>query len=164
MSPNPARAEGGEDYDCLNPTSRLNCLSPSIGPYGTLAIGVLKDWCSAFEFLCPEGRGGSAARNDQVSLFRAVGPNELEDIIKTRGFRAKIGAYEGKLFATSFKDAEWWGRQLKGEGNFHIVEVKVPRFFADQLFHSTMDGRETVFVAGKQLDVLYRLGKIRVRR
>jgi len=98
--------------------------------------------------------------DDTVSLFRAVSKAEAEDIAG-HGFRqAPSGlSYEGKLFATGADDAARYGRINYGQDGvpFHIVETRVPRSFADQLYTGTADRMTFRAVDPDQLAGLNRL-------
>lgn len=98
---------------------------------------------------------------DSVSLFRAVSKGEADDIAGF-GFRqAPNGrSYEGKLFATTAEDAARYGRINYGQDSvpFHIVETRVPRSFADQLYTGTADRMTFRAVDPGQLSDLNRLG------
>ncbi len=102
-----------------------------------------------------------------VTLYRAVGPNELADIRSFRGFRpdpreATYSYDSGKLFATSAEDAAWWGQNLianKGK-EFAIMEVEIPFSVYQTYTLATMDGRPVVVVDVEQLPEFNRVGRI----
>lgn len=73
---------------------------------------------------------GTAARagDDAVTLFRAVGPDELADIQRTGMFR-NLGSAEGKYFTTDAGAASWYAREAArayGDGPFTIVRTQAP--------------------------------------
>ena len=66
-----------------------------------------------------------------VTIYRAVGPNDLADIRSFGGFRPEPEgrSYEFfKLFATRAEDAAWWGQSFPSDTGqeFAIVEVEIP--------------------------------------
>ncbi len=93
----------------------------------------------------------SAAFDESVGLYRAVSTAELEDIKAYGGFRPGLGTMETKLFGTSRADAHWWGQQLHGSGNYHIVSVLIPYSYYQGLYRTTTDGRAVVAVDYDQL-------------
>ena len=70
---------------------------------------------------------GTAPRTSQaVSLFRAVGQAEFDDIAATGAFRAGPNSLEGKWFATNMQDAITWGRSFYPNRSFTVVEARLP--------------------------------------
>ena len=111
--------------------------------------------------------GPAPAAGGTVTLYRAVGPNELADIRSFGGFRPEPeGRSYGffKLFATSAEDAVWWGQSFSsGTGReFAIVEVEIPLALYQTYERRTMDGRPAVVVDVEQLPELNRVARIRV--
>ncbi len=113
--------------------------------------------------------GPAPAAGGTVTLYRAVGPNELADIGAFGGFRpdpreATYSYDSGKLFATYAEDAAWWGQNLiasKGKV-FTIVEVEIPISLYQTYALTTMDGRPVVVIDLEQLPGLNRVARIRV--
>ena len=113
--------------------------------------------------------GPAPAAGGTVTLYRAVGPNELADIRSFGGFRpdpreATYSYDSGKLFATCAEDAAWWGQNLiasKGK-EFAIVEVEIPISLYQTYALTTMDGRPVVIVDLEQLPELNRVARIRL--
>jgi hypothetical protein len=112
---------------------------------------------------CSLGGGGTPSDNT-VSLYQAVGPNELMDIQTMNQFRAGPNSYEGKLFATSESDAAEFGRinvQLGGNP-FTLVQADVPSSFADSLYQFEADGMAAVSVNPDQLSELNEVADITI--
>jgi RHS repeat-associated protein len=64
-----------DEKPCVDPSARLMCTSPAMGPNGLLIAGVARDWCSILLFLCPKGGGGSsssASNDDHYKLAKRV--------------------------------------------------------------------------------------------
>ena len=102
-----------------------------------------------------------------TTLYRAVSSGELEDILSYRAFRqAPDGrSMEAKLFAETLGDAEWWGNQMYAVQNgFHIVQVKIPSSFAQQLERIPGDSRVITAVNPQQLQDFNAVAKITVIR
>ena len=90
------------------------------------------------------GGGLSFGRNgakETVTLFRAVGPDELGDIIATRALR-NLGSAEGKYFTTSAMDATAYGRQAVksfGDAPYTIIRVDAPKNVLNGLSPASVD-------------------------
>jgi len=78
------------------------------------------------------GRAVSAFRS-KTTLYRAVSPEEYEQIIRTGRFES-AGSVEGKYFAESFEDANTWGTRLYGEGNYEVVQVELSKNAANAFY------------------------------
>lgn len=69
----------------------------------------------------------TASRAPQtVSLFRAVGQAEFDDIVATGAFRAGPNSLERKWFAHTMQDAISWGRKFYPNEAFTVVEARLP--------------------------------------
>lgn len=104
-----------------------------------------------------EATSAAAGRGEEgVSLYRAVGQNELADIQIFGGLRPHPGgrSYEwGKLFAMTMHDAARFGRinhRLSGRP-FTIIEARVPVRLAAQYNRGVMDRMAVVEVRADQL-------------
>ena len=100
-----------------------------------------------------------------ANLFRAVSQAELNDLTTFGGLRQKPDglSYESKLFATSAKDAAYFGRInyrldiIIGLDNpFHIIEVSVPQFLIHRFEFRTLDFMPVVYVTEDLLPLLNR--------
>jgi len=75
--------------------------------------------------------------DEWVHLYRAVSPEELEDIMKTGGrLRVKLGHMEGKWFTTTPELAARWGKKLYRRNPYEIIEVGVPKRVLDRFYGS----------------------------
>lgn len=92
-----------------------------------------------------------------MKIFRAVSELEKIDLEIHGEFRAKRGAYEGKLFAESEKDASIFGRNFYIFDNepIFLIEVEVNDIFAKTLGVEFPDQEigvgSTISVDGDQL-------------
>ena len=71
---------------------------------------------------------------ESTRLYRAVSPDEFEDLSIARAFRSVPGSLEGKWFAESQRDAEAWGRMLFGTIPFRVVSTTVSSTIAAGFF------------------------------
>jgi hypothetical protein len=71
-----------------------------------------------------------------ITLYRAVSPQELIDILSSNVFRVIPSALQGKWFAEDARDTAQWGIRFwrLGGGPFHIVQVLLPEGVADQMY------------------------------
>jgi hypothetical protein len=127
----------------------------------------------------PKGGGvfivGAVAGSDNtsggqsVSLYRAVGQNELADIQDFGGLRGEPSgrSYLGKLFATTAEDAEAYGRLIYSGANeqaFTLVRADVPENYASRLesLDTMPDGYRTIPVAEDELSELSAVSTISI--
>jgi hypothetical protein len=82
------------------------------------------------------GSSGPAAGGGWITLYRAVSPQELADIMNRGGFFPGPPSFQGKWFAESPEHAAAWGQLFLAwtGGPCHIVEVELPLDVADQMF------------------------------
>jgi hypothetical protein len=76
-----------------------------------------------------------------TTLYRAVGPAELEDIQATGAFR-NLGSAEGKYFTTSGEAASSYGKQAVGafgDPPYSLVQTRVPNSIFEGLSPATVD-------------------------
>ena len=52
------------------------------------------------------------ADDEWIRLYRAVSPEEVDDIVKSGMFRPTVGSLEGKWFTTTPELAAQWGKRL----------------------------------------------------
>lgn len=79
--------------------------------------------------------GAKQAREEGIiSLFRAVGIKEVEQIRATGRFAPSPVSMNGKWFAETPQDAARWGQLLEGPGKYIVVEAEMPARVADTLF------------------------------
>lgn len=60
-----------------------------------------------------------------MRLFRAVGYDELQDVLSSGVLKPGPPSYQGKWLAENLSDAAEWGRRLYPAGDFHLIEVEV---------------------------------------
>lgn len=78
---------------------------------------------------------------ETTTLYRAVGHEEFEQIMRTKTFEAGTNSLGGKWLAESAEHAEQWGQKLEGEGGFRIVDTKIPTVQADKFMRvERLDG------------------------
>ena len=78
---------------------------------------------------------------ETVTLYRAVGEGEYQQLMHTGKFAAIPSSLEGKFFAESAEDAAQWGEMLEGAGNYRIVEVECSTSVAENLLRwEKLDG------------------------
>jgi hypothetical protein len=76
-----------------------------------------------------------------ISLFRAVGIKELEQIRATNRFESSLASMSGKWFAETAEHAARWGDLLEGPGKYSVVEAAMSAKIADTLFRiARLDG------------------------
>lgn len=89
-----------------------------------------------------EGTAGVAEGVEGItSLYRAVGPAELEDIQATGAFQ-NLGSAEGKYFTTSSEAAAAYARQAVnafGDEPYTIVQTNVPNSILNDLSSVNVD-------------------------
>jgi hypothetical protein len=128
----------------LNALSRLLAVGSEWGSYATLvptggackAARAAAD--EASEHLGRQGARQAARQLDDewVRLYRAVSPEEVDDIVKSGMFRPTVGSLEGKWFTTTPELAARWGKRLwemsQSLGNrpkpFTIIEAAIPKW------------------------------------
>ena len=78
---------------------------------------------------------------ETVTLYRAVGEGEYQQLMQTGKFAAIPSSLEGKFFAESAADAAQWGERLEGAGNYRIVEIEFSTSVAENLLRwAQLDG------------------------
>ncbi len=88
-------------------------------------------------------QGVRGADEEWVRLYRAVSPEELEDIKTVGRLRQHPQGYsmEGKWFATTIQDAARWGKNLwkmsEQKRPYSIIEVRVRRSVLGQFYYKT---------------------------
>jgi RHS repeat-associated protein len=85
---------------------------------GGFAVGIGAGIAAGAGKLCPP----------ETSLYRAVKPSELADILANNAFR-NLGSAEGKYFTTSAAEAASYARQAEaafGDPSYTIVRTQVP--------------------------------------
>ena len=88
--------------------------------------------------LARQGAKQSARNADEwVKLYRAVSPEELEDIMRTGVLRQhpKGFSMEGKWFTTTPEPAATWGKKMYKRSPYSIVEVQVHLSVLRQMYH-----------------------------
>jgi len=75
---------------------------------------------------------GRGAASGVTRLYRAVGPAEFEQLMKTGKFAAGPNSLGGKFFAETAEHAAAWGEKMMGTGNFRIITADVPTRAASQ--------------------------------
>jgi len=105
-------------------------------------------WYDAIGFLplVPATVGRYA--DDTMTLYRAVSPNELDDIMQTGIFRPDPGgkSMDAKWFSDTLAGAQRWGEAF-GE-KFSIISVNVPKNVADEMTRiRNLDGISDVWSA-----------------
>ena len=94
-----------------------------------------------------------AAKGGSNTIYRVVSNGEAADVL-ANGFRqapisSKVASYEGKLFWTNMKDAEWYHNWV-GEGN-QILKIKVNNSF---IFENGTDvGRQFYYVSPERMQL-----------
>src|SRR5262245_22973470 len=78
---------------------------------------------------------------ETVTLYRAVGEEEYQQLIRTGKFAVVPSSLEGKFFTESAADAAHWGERLEGAENYRIVEVEFSTSVAENLLRwEKLDG------------------------
>jgi hypothetical protein len=74
-------------------------------------------------------------------IYRAISVQEKQDLEVDNKFRSKEGAYEGKLFAQSLKDATIFGKNfyIEDDEPIFVVEVDVDDVFFRKLYIDMLD-------------------------
>lgn len=88
-----------------------------------------------------EGVLRRANADDAITLFRAVSPGELDDIMQTGIFRPDPGlqSMDAKWFSETLDGARQWGNKYFDE--FEIVSVTIPQSVADLMHYvENLDG------------------------
>jgi hypothetical protein len=94
-----------------------------------------------------------------IEIYRAISEAEKLDLEKYNIFRAREGAYEGKLFAESLKDATIFGKEfyIYDQEPIFIVKVLISDQFVSNLGVDSPDQflgvGSTVSVDGENLDL-----------
>ena len=76
--------------------------------------------------------GDKPSENGTITLYRAVGQAEYDQLMSTGKFAQGMNSLGGKFFAESAADAAKWGDQLEGPGNYRIISAELPESTADQ--------------------------------
>ncbi|EOE4638715.1 RHS repeat-associated core domain-containing protein [Providencia stuartii] len=126
ISPDPIGLLGG-----LNPYSYVYNPTKYIDPFGLCATSKL---------------GGDS---ETVDLYRAVGPDELNNIKQTNAFNNPAGI-ETKYFTTSGEKASEYGKKAVlgfGDEPYTIVKTSVPKnLISDPKFYAEVDGGIPAYV------------------
>lgn len=103
-----------------------------------------------------------AREEGTISLFRAVGVNELEQIRTTNRFESGQASLDGKWFAEASGHAARWGDLLEGPGRYVVIEAAMPSEIADTLFRlARLDGIGPArYVEADQLGELRVIGEV----
>ena len=89
----------------------------------------------------PELVGARLGAASTITLYRAVGMAEFNQIQRTGTFAAGPNSLSGKWFAESADDAARWGATFGDEGGYRVVSTTVDRSQADSwLRHQNLDG------------------------
>ena len=94
-----------------------------------------------------------------MKIFRAISELEKIDLETYKIFRAREGAYEGKLFAESLKDATIFGKAFYfyDEEPIYVVRVKIKEKFVNNLGVDSPDKflgvGSTISVDGENLEI-----------
>jgi hypothetical protein len=95
----------------------------------------------------------------EIEIFRAISEAEKIDLETYNEFRPKEGAYEGKLFAESIKDAVLFGREfyIFDKEPIFIVKVIIDQSFVHNLGIDSpdkfLDVGATISVDGENLQL-----------
>jgi len=66
---------------------------------------------------------------------------EYGSLTKYGKFKYKLGTMQDKWMATTYDDAITWGDKLMGQGNFRVVEIRVPTSSLIKMnFANSLDG------------------------
>jgi len=107
---------------------------------GALGVGILNaadDLAGGGAAVAQGARQAARQPDDEwVRLYRAVSPEEVDDIVKSGMFRPTVGSLEGKWFTTTPELAARWGKRLwemsQSLGNrpkpFTIIEAAIPKW------------------------------------
>ncbi|MGB1250965.1 MAG: hypothetical protein ACPG8W_10155, partial [Candidatus Promineifilaceae bacterium] len=79
-------------------------------------------------------RQGTQKGADMITLYRAVSPKELDDVVSHQAFRPDPGfrSMDAKWFSETLEGAERWGQIMFDE--FHIVSTTIPKNVADSMY------------------------------
>ena len=77
--------------------------------------------------------------NDLVDLYRAVSPEEFDDIMKINGFRPSPTGLDGKQFGLDFDEILNLANQKTMKDTAAIIKVQIPRSIFNQLDHTLVD-------------------------
>jgi uncharacterized protein RhaS with RHS repeats len=75
--------------------------------------------------------GARIAEGEITSLYRAVNPDEYQQLMKSGTFQAGPNSLGGKFFAESAEHAAEWGAKMDGAGNFKVIEAQFPKSTVD---------------------------------
>ncbi|APZ94504.1 polymorphic toxin-type HINT domain-containing protein [Fuerstiella marisgermanici] len=148
------KLEVGEQFKTLTgETSTLTKITPHRGP-PEMVFNLEVDG----EHVYSVASNGLLVHNDCVDLFRAVSPDEFDDIMRTGNFNPFPGAMEDKLFVTDLGDALRVADQPALIDAAAVVKTSVPGDVYDLLGHSnTIDtwaiDNGTVIVPSNLLDL-----------
>ena len=77
----------------------------------------------------------------ETKLYRAMSDAEYGSLTKYGKFKYKLGTMQDKWMATTYDDAITWGDKLMGQGNFRVVEIRVPTSSLIKMnFANSLDG------------------------
>lgn len=93
-----------------------------------------------------------------ITLYRAVNPNELEQILQTEKFENLPGTAEGKYFSTSLSGAKKYAAMAEkvfGDPPYSFIRTNVPQSIITKIMGTIVDGGiETIVVPEKNLPSL----------
>ncbi|HIE0436647.1 TPA: RHS repeat-associated core domain-containing protein, partial [Proteus mirabilis] len=129
LSPDPIGLLGG-----LNPYGYVHCPTGWVDPFGL--------------------SGTSQLNPETVDLYRAVGPDELNNIKQTNTFSNPPGI-ETKYFTTSGESASEYGKKAVlgfGDEPYTIVKTSVPKnLISDPKFYAEVDGGIPAYVLPSEI-------------
>ena len=107
---------------------------------GGLGVGILNaadDLAGGGAAVAQGARQAARQLDDEwVRLYRAVSPDEVDDIVESGMFRPTVGSLEGKWFTTTPELAARWGKGLWEMSQslgirpkpFTIIEAVIPKW------------------------------------
>ncbi len=160
LQPDPSQLDGVRTYvyvgddptDRSDPSGLFGCA----GQHGLVIFGIriLPACASPKTHHSNGGRTTGAAAGGFVWLYRAVGPQELDDVLRFGDYGYSPNA-SGKYFAYKAEDARIFARG----GRLTITRIRVPEWFIDRYGYRFDDfGRiPSVHFADEHLPDLYKL-------
>jgi RHS repeat-associated protein len=131
-----------------DPLADALALAPFYDEVAAVAAEVAEGIGAEAADLVSSSIGEGAAEEGTTSLYRAVGPAELEDIQATGAFR-NLGWAEGKYFTTSGEAASSYARQAVnsfGDRPYTIVQSNVPNSVLKGMSPVNVDGGIPAYV------------------
>jgi hypothetical protein len=153
-----------ERYFCDGPDGCAGGMSPNATASGlSVALGAVGDWFGGGAGGGASGGTARAASQGEVSLYRVVGPDELEVIKSTGTIPESLSGLEVKYFSATPEGAAAYARQAVrsfGDPPYTLVETAIPRSAlpADTLLQ--VDGNVPAVILPNAL--LPSLGPVRV--